>query len=70
MKGPKGQALVWAEVSDKLPDNQYVYLICQDKRTGRVVTVEDNRDRMDSLIAQQAEAGQSALAALSGLFKK
>lgn len=70
VKGPKGQALVWAEVSDKLPDNQYVYLICQDKRTGRVVTVEDNRDRMDSLIAQQAEAGQSALAALSGLFKK
>jgi hypothetical protein len=36
-----------AQVSDRMPDNEYVYLICQSARTGRVATVEDNRDRLE-----------------------
>jgi hypothetical protein len=36
------------QVSDKMADNEYVYLICQDMRTGKVVTIEDNRARLDS----------------------
>lgn len=30
-----------------MASNEYVYIICQNARTGRVVTVEDNRDRLD-----------------------
>lgn len=48
VQGPRGKCLVWAEVSNKMSDNEYVYLICQDMRSGRVVTVEDNRSRLDN----------------------
>jgi hypothetical protein len=48
LKGPKGRVMVWAEVSDKMPHNEYVYLICQDMRTRRVLTVEDNRARLET----------------------
>ncbi len=27
--------------------NEYVFLICQDRRTKRVITIEDNRDRLE-----------------------
>ena len=27
--------------------NEYVYIICQNAKTGKVVTVEDNRDRLE-----------------------
>lgn len=48
IKGKKGRVMVWAEVSDMIPDNEYVYLICQDMRTGRVITIQDNRERLDA----------------------
>lgn len=48
IKGSKGRVLVWAEVSDKMPSNEYVYLIAQDMRNGKVVTIEDNRDRLET----------------------
>ena len=62
---------VWAEVSDKMADNEFVYVICQCMQvcfdfwgsgifsyltlsmciyidqTGRVMTVVDNRDRLE-----------------------
>lgn len=51
IEGKKGKALVFAEVSDRMPDGEkFVYLICQDKRTGRVLTVVDNRDRIEEEI--------------------
>lgn len=37
----------WCEVSDKMNSNEYVYIICQDPRTARVITIVDNRDRVD-----------------------
>ena len=46
IKGKKGQVLVWAEVSDAMPSNEYVYIIVQNLRSGRVLTLEDNRDRL------------------------
>jgi hypothetical protein len=27
--------------------NEYVYIICQNAKTGKVVTIEDNRDRLE-----------------------
>ena len=53
-----------------MADNEYVYLICQDMRTGRVVTIEDNRDRLELEAQQSTEAGGNAMAALAGFFKK
>ena len=47
LKGPKGRVLVWAEVSDKMPPHEYVYLICQDIRSKRILTIEDNRVRLE-----------------------
>jgi len=47
IEGKKGKALVYAEVSDNLPEGEkFVYLIVQDKRNGRVITLVDNRDRI------------------------
>ena len=36
------------QVSNKMPNGEYVFLICQDKRTRRVITIEDNRDRLEA----------------------
>ena len=30
-----------------MADHEYVYVICQNVKTGRVLTVEDNRERLD-----------------------
>lgn len=48
IKGSKGRVMVWAEVSDKMPTEEYVYLIAQDMRTGRILTIEDNRSRLET----------------------
>jgi hypothetical protein len=47
IKGPKGLVTVWAEISDKMAHNEYVFLICQDRRSRKVITIEDNRDRLE-----------------------
>lgn len=60
IEGKKGKALVFAEVADRLPEGEkFVYLICQDRRTGRVLTVVDNRDKIEAL----REAGQGEISA-------
>jgi hypothetical protein len=48
IKGSKGQYMVWAEVSDSMASNEYVYVIVQDLRTGRVKTFVDNRDQLEA----------------------
>jgi hypothetical protein len=35
------------QVSDRMAANEYVYIICQNAKTGKVVTIEDNRDRLE-----------------------
>jgi len=57
IKGRKGHVMVWAEVSDQMASNEFVYLIIQCRRTGRVVTIQDNRDRL----ASEAKAKKSNL---------
>jgi len=46
IKGNKGQVHVWVEISDEMPDNEYVYIVCQNARSGRVLTVVDNREEL------------------------
>lgn len=56
-----------------MADNQYVYLICQDARTGHVVTIEDNRSMLESQMlgdGMQSAEGQNALSKLLGSFSK
>jgi len=31
-----------------MTDNEYVYIICQNVRTGKVVTIVDNRDQLEA----------------------
>jgi len=57
IKGSKGAIKVWAEVSDKIAAHEYVYIICQDSRNGRVFTIVDIRERTD---AAAVDAGLSA----------
>ncbi len=47
MSGPRGKAIIYAEVSDKMEGHEFVYLITKDGRTGRVHTVVDNRTKLD-----------------------
>mmetsp|Transcript_15357 Transcript_15357/g.21891 ORF Transcript_15357/g.21891 Transcript_15357/m.21891 type:complete len:308 (+) Transcript_15357:118-1041(+) len=43
LEGQFGQAFVFAEVSSEMPSGEFVYLLVQDKRNGKVITVVDNR---------------------------
>ena len=50
-----------------MPANEYVYLICQDLKTGRVITVIDNRDRLEAEFAAGGnEASKNAILSLLG----
>ena len=68
VKGPRGQFQVWAEVSDKMANTEFVYLIVQDVRTGRVVTVHDNRARLEAQFEEGLASGEgdSVIAQLMG----
>lgn len=43
MEGQFANAFCFAEVSSEMPSGEFVYILVQDKRTGRVITVVDNR---------------------------
>lgn len=43
MEGQFSEAFCFAEVSSDMPSGEYVYVLVQEKRTGRVITVVDNR---------------------------
>ena len=45
---------------------EYVYLICQDKRTGRVITIHDNRARLEAEITANSQGERGAIATLLG----
>ena len=63
IKGPYGEGFVFAEISNKY--DGFVYLMVQDKRTGRVVTLEDNRLALKAS-TPKSDAERSALAGLLG----
>lgn len=67
VEGPRGKVRVWAEVSSKMLDGEYVYIICQCMQTGRVLTVVDNRDRLEAeALAGASDDSKSSLLALLG----
>lgn len=51
VRGSRGQVIVYAEMADTLADTseEFAYVIVQDRRTGRVLTVQDNRARIDEM---------------------
>jgi len=57
VKGPRGQFQVWAEVSDRMLNTEFVFLIVQDVRTGRVITLHDNRERLEQEFLASGQAG-------------
>jgi len=49
--GKRGRAMVWAEMSSRMGEltEEFAYLVVQDRRTGKVITVHDNRTVLDQL---------------------
>eukprot|EP00601_Ochromonadales_sp_CCMP2298_P034047 CAMPEP_0173358742 /NCGR_PEP_ID=MMETSP1144-20121109/19626_1 /TAXON_ID=483371 /ORGANISM="non described non described, Strain CCMP2298" /LENGTH=230 /DNA_ID=CAMNT_0014307869 /DNA_START=243 /DNA_END=932 /DNA_ORIENTATION=- len=47
IKGSKSKVVVWAEISDAMASNEFVFVVCQNARTGQVVTIQDHRDRLE-----------------------
>jgi hypothetical protein len=66
IQGSKTQVLVWAEVSDKMAANEYVYVIVQDRRSGEVKTFVDNRDQLEAGLLSKGEDNSW----ISGILKK
>lgn len=58
------QGFVFAEVSNNY--DGWVYLMVQDKRTGRVFTIEDNRTTLLEQKKMRSDAERSALSNLLG----
>ena len=65
LEGPQGKAFVFAEVSSDMPSGDFVYLLVQDKRNGRVITVVDNRSMLAAKrMAGGSKAGEDAFSKL------
>ena len=64
IKGPYSEGFVFAEISDATEG--FVYLMVQDKRTGRVITIHDNRLALQASAGIRSDAERSALAGLIG----
>jgi import inner membrane translocase subunit TIM21 len=54
LEGQHGHASVFAEVSNQMSSGEFVYILVQDKHSGRVITVVDNRA---ALTAQKLAGG-------------
>lgn len=68
LKGPFTSAVVFAECSDKMDmrKGEWVYLIVQCKRTGRVITVVDNRTALSVASTGKSQEERDAMAKLLG----
>jgi import inner membrane translocase subunit TIM21 len=65
LEGRFGTAFCFAEVSSTLPSDEFVYVLVQDKSTGRVLTIVDNRSAMTaSRLAGQNQAAAGAMSQL------
>ena len=65
VEGPYGKALVFAEISNLANQHEFVYLILQDMRTGRVLTIEDRRAELAARTMDSKE-GNNSLSTLLG----
>lgn len=59
MEGQFDSAVCFAEVSSEMASGEFVYVLVQDKRSGRVITVIDNRA---ALTAKKLAGGNQATA--------
>lgn len=59
MEGQFDSAICFAEVSSEMSSGEFVYILVQDKRSGRVITVVDNRS---SLTANRLAGGSQETA--------
>ena len=59
VEGQFNNAFCFAEVSSEMPSGEFVYILVQDKVTGRVITVADNRA---ALTAQRLAGGNKETA--------
>ena len=67
LEGPKGNAFVFAEVSNEMSSGEFVYLLVQDKRNGRVLNIIDNRSMLAAKrMAGGNKEGEAAFANLLG----
>lgn len=65
LEGRFGYAFVFAEVSNRMPSGEFVYVLVQDKANGRVRTIVDNRAALTAQrLASGSEEAQSAMAQL------
>jgi import inner membrane translocase subunit TIM21 len=46
LEGQHASAFCFAEVSNQMPSGEFVYILVQDKESGRVITVVDNRSSL------------------------
>ena len=72
LEGQFGRAFVFAEVSNKMPSGEFVYILVQDKSNGRTHTVIDNRSAMTAsrLAGDNKEASSAMSQLLTGGSKK
>ena len=56
------------KVSDRMASNEYVYIICQSTRTGRVYTIVDNRERLEQEMVLNLEPSDNIISKY--FFKK
>ena len=67
LEGSYGAAFCFAEVSSAMPSGEFVYILVQDKQSGRVQTLVDNRA---ALTAQRLSGGNAeAASAMSQLLR-
>eukprot|EP00542_Grammatophora_oceanica_P021653 CAMPEP_0194050386 /NCGR_PEP_ID=MMETSP0009_2-20130614/35009_1 /TAXON_ID=210454 /ORGANISM="Grammatophora oceanica, Strain CCMP 410" /LENGTH=276 /DNA_ID=CAMNT_0038696989 /DNA_START=17 /DNA_END=847 /DNA_ORIENTATION=+ len=68
LEGPQGRAFCFAEVSSSMPSGEFVYVLVQDKTTGRVITVVDNRAALTAqrLVGASKEGSQVMNTLLGG----
>jgi import inner membrane translocase subunit TIM21 len=59
LEGQHASAFCFAEVTSEMPSGEFVYVLVQDKQSGRVVTVVDNRA---ALTAKRLAGGNAATA--------
>ena len=67
IEGPgNAKGNVWAEISDKMRSDEWVYVMVQDRRTGKLDTLIDKRMEMEAYTGATTDAEREALAGLLG----
>ena len=66
LEGQFASAFCFAEVSNEMPSGEFVYVLVQDKQSGRVITVVDNRAALTA--KRMAGGNQESASAMQQLL--